>query len=262
MEIDWLTVGAQIVNFLALVWLLQHFLYRPIIAAMDRREQRIAERLEAARRKSEQADEAARKHRAERERFEAERDGLLKEARDDAEALRKSLSADVRRDLEDKKRKWANAVDAEREEFLQELRRQSGEHFMRLARRALGDMAGADLEGRMAGVFVERLRGMAQERKRQLADAVSEAGGKLVIRSAFELPSQARRRLSKALHDEILEDAEVEYETSRAISCGIELAAGSQRLAWSLDDYLDAMESDLTRHLRQAAHAEDYRKAG
>jgi len=30
MLIDWFTVGAQIVNFLILVWLLQHFLYKPI----------------------------------------------------------------------------------------------------------------------------------------------------------------------------------------------------------------------------------------
>ena len=44
MQIDWITVAAQIVNFLILVWLLQHFLYGPITRAMQRREQRIAER--------------------------------------------------------------------------------------------------------------------------------------------------------------------------------------------------------------------------
>ncbi len=262
MEINWLTVGAQIVNFLILVWLLQHFLYRPIIAAMDRREQRIADRLETARRKSEQADEAARKNRAEREQFANERDTLMKEARNAAEELKKSLSAEVRRDVDDKKRKWIDAVDAERADFLQELRRQSGEHFLRLARRALGDMAGADMEQQMAKVFVERLRGLADDRKRQLAEGVSDHAGTLVVRSAFDLPAQTRRRVTKALHDEILEDAEVEYEISGDIACGIELAAGSQRLAWSLDDYLDAMESHFDQRLREAAQSVDYRQAG
>ena len=38
MQIDWLTVAAQIVNFLVLVWLLQRFLYRPITDAMARRD--------------------------------------------------------------------------------------------------------------------------------------------------------------------------------------------------------------------------------
>ncbi len=48
MQIDWLTVIAQIVNFLILVWLLKRFLYQPVINAMDQREQRIAERLQKA----------------------------------------------------------------------------------------------------------------------------------------------------------------------------------------------------------------------
>ena len=42
MLIDWFTVGAQVLNFLILVWLLKHFLYKPILNAIDAREKRIA----------------------------------------------------------------------------------------------------------------------------------------------------------------------------------------------------------------------------
>jgi F-type H+-transporting ATPase subunit b len=45
MLIDWFTVGAQVVNFLILVWLLKRFLYKPILHAIDEREQRIAKEL-------------------------------------------------------------------------------------------------------------------------------------------------------------------------------------------------------------------------
>ena len=45
MLIDWFTVGAQVVNFLILVWLLKRFLYKPILAAIDAREKRIAAEL-------------------------------------------------------------------------------------------------------------------------------------------------------------------------------------------------------------------------
>ncbi len=50
MQIDWVTVAAQIVNFLVLVWLLKRFLYGPIMRAMarargpDRRAREQAER--------------------------------------------------------------------------------------------------------------------------------------------------------------------------------------------------------------------------
>ena len=42
MQVDWLTVAAQIVNFLILVWLLHKFLYGPIVRAMGDREAAIA----------------------------------------------------------------------------------------------------------------------------------------------------------------------------------------------------------------------------
>ena len=48
MHIDWLTVVAQIVNFLVLVYLLKRFLYGPILQAMDDRQAGIAARLQEA----------------------------------------------------------------------------------------------------------------------------------------------------------------------------------------------------------------------
>ena len=37
MTVDWLTVGAQALNFLVLVYLLKRFLYGPIVRAVARR---------------------------------------------------------------------------------------------------------------------------------------------------------------------------------------------------------------------------------
>ena len=48
MLIDWFTVGAQVLNFLILVWLLKRFLYKPVIDAIDAREKRILAELGAA----------------------------------------------------------------------------------------------------------------------------------------------------------------------------------------------------------------------
>ena len=38
MLIDWFTVGAQVLNFLILVWLMKRFLYKPVLDAIDARE--------------------------------------------------------------------------------------------------------------------------------------------------------------------------------------------------------------------------------
>ena len=72
MLIDWFTVGAQILNFLLLVWLLKRFLYRPILQAIDAREQKIAKALAEA-----QASQAAAA--AERDAFERKRAELAQQ---------------------------------------------------------------------------------------------------------------------------------------------------------------------------------------
>ena len=60
MSVDWITVAAQIANFLVLVWLLRRFLYRPILAGIDARERQIAARMAQAE-KIREAAEAARR---------------------------------------------------------------------------------------------------------------------------------------------------------------------------------------------------------
>ena len=59
MSIDWFTFTAQIINFLVLVWLLSHFLYKPIVNAMNDRQARIAAEHEQALSAKRDADSAA-----------------------------------------------------------------------------------------------------------------------------------------------------------------------------------------------------------
>jgi flagellar biosynthesis/type III secretory pathway M-ring protein FliF/YscJ len=47
-QIDWVTVAAQIVNFLVLVWLLQRVLYRPLTRALKEREEEVKRSLREA----------------------------------------------------------------------------------------------------------------------------------------------------------------------------------------------------------------------
>ncbi|MGB5569161.1 MAG: F0F1 ATP synthase subunit B, partial [Sedimenticolaceae bacterium] len=77
MLIDWFTVGAQLLNFLVLAWLLKRFLYRPILDALDAREQRIAAELADADAKRAEADKERDEFQHKNEAFEQQRAALL-----------------------------------------------------------------------------------------------------------------------------------------------------------------------------------------
>jgi F-type H+-transporting ATPase subunit b len=61
--IDWFTVIAQLINFLILVYLLQRFLYKPIVKTIADRDRQIEQQWNEAHRSREVADREAKSYR-------------------------------------------------------------------------------------------------------------------------------------------------------------------------------------------------------
>jgi F-type H+-transporting ATPase subunit b len=248
MTVNWFTVAAQVVNFLVLVWLLHRFLYRPIVTAMDRREQRIAARLQDAQRLQDAAAAEAGSCRRQREELNAERERMLVAARAEAEALRASLSATARAEIAAKQAEWRSDLEQEQDGFLRALRRRAEQEFVTLARRALAGLANASLESQVVAVFLDKLANLDQPARDAFRAALPPGSRGMRIRCRFQLAPPLRRQLTQAIQQHLAADAEISFETTESLSCGIELRAAGCVLAWSLDGYLDALEQRLRLH--------------
>lgn len=257
MQIDWITVAAQIVNFLVLAWLLHRFLYGPITRAMERREARIAQRLSDAEQKRAQAENEALAFRRQQEELDGQRAQILADARQEAEAEHKRLHQEARDDVEAQKQAWLNDMEQQRAEFLRTIRQRAREHFFDLARRALGDLADADLEEQMSRVFRTKLAALDRDAKAGIADAGRKADGAATVRSSFELTPEVQRDIAKTIQDEILADAAVRFERDPGVLCGVELKMGGQTVAWSLAGYFEALETRIEQDLGERSPEAD-----
>ena len=254
MQIDWITVSAQIINFLILVWLLKRFLYQPVIRAMDRREQRITQRLSEAQQREQKADERAEHYRSQAEALERMREDMLAKAREDADEQKKKLLADARDEVAEIRANWQRQANQEKQEFLENLGRRAAEAIQVIAQKALRDLADADLEERIVHTFTERLKCL----DRDAHEALARASGPVRIASTFELDSKLRGRLTRAVHEQLAEGVQVDYTQAEGLLCGIELTSGSQRLSWNLADYLDG----LTARIEDAFNPTEFAKEG
>jgi F-type H+-transporting ATPase subunit b len=249
--IDWFTVIAQIVNFLILIALLKVFLYGRIVRAMDEREQKIASRLEEAEKKREEAEHEAESYRQKNRELDEERQGMLSQAKEDAEARRKTLIQQARQEVEDLEQKWQEAVDRERASFIQSLRQMATGAVYAIARRALKDVANADLEGSAMEVFLDRIRKMKQSDRKELVHAIQTADRHVIVRSSFEIPTKMRQRMTRGIHEHIADGIDVAYETGPEMVLGIELLSPGRKIAWSLEDYLQTLESEAREALEK-----------
>jgi len=257
-EIDWFTFGAQIVNFAILVALLKRFLYGPILDAMDRRETAIAERLESARARQEDAEQEAQRYRAMQEDLRQERDARIAEAEREAEERRRELIQQAREDVEYLEGQWQDALRRKRASVLHAVSERALEETIALARRALTDLADADLESQTVDAFLRRLNALDDAAAADLDAAFQSAGGRATLRTAFPLPEDSRTRIASALENRV-DDLDLAVETAPDIGFGVELRVEHRRIAWTLDGYLDRLlervEDRLDAALRQAVSA-------
>lgn len=242
MLVDWFTVIAQIVNFLILVALLKHFLYDRIIRAMDNREQKIRSRLEEAEYKRKEADNEAESYRRKNEELEKKRNEMLAEAREEADRRLKALTREAREQVDQSRRRWQESLEKEKVVFLRDLKQLAAREVVALSRKTLKDMAEADLEERMAEVFVTKIKELKKEDKDALRQAVENGENKAVVRSGFEISEAGRQKITKAVREEITEGAEITYDTDPELIMGLELKAQGEKVVWTIRDYLLQLE--------------------
>jgi F-type H+-transporting ATPase subunit b len=251
MELDLFTFVAQVVNFVVLVVLLRIFLYKPVIRAMDERERRIASRLEEADEEQRRAEEEADSYRKKQEELEARRNEIMSEVRREAEDKKAQLLNAARQEAEDSREQWRLALERQKDGFLRRLRSRVGEETYRIARRALRDLADAELEARIIAVFARRIDLLEDERRRKLAEALSD-GGQVRIQSAFALEDEDRRRLEEKMRSLAEGQLSFEFEERDELLSGIELRAGDEKVSFSLESYL----TELEQRMREAIEEE------
>ena len=251
MLIDWFTVGAQVVNFLILVWLLKRFLYKPILDALNAREKRIAEELADAATKQSEAERERDAFRTKNEKFDQQRNVLLNEARDEARGERERLLDEARKESDSLRAKRRESLRREQQSLADELARKTQKEVFAIAQKALSDLAGTTLEERMGDVFTRRLRELDGEAKEGLAKVLRARSNPVLVRSAFELPPEQRAAIRDAVRDTFSADVEVCFETSPGIISGVELTANGRKVAWSIADYLASLQESVGELLKE-----------
>lgn len=245
MLIDWFTVVAEVVNFLILMWLLQHFLYRPVLDAIDAREQRIANQMQAA--EQAQANAAAERNEYERRTAELSQQqaGLLEQASVSAETVRLNLLDAARYETNTLRQQWEEALRKDQLNLTQNIASRTRQEVFAITRKVLAELADTDMEASMVKVFVRRLQSLNVAEKIQMCTPAGQRDCQVLIRSAFPLLPKEQVVLSEAIRGLLPVPPAIHFECESELLCGIELISNGHKLEWSIAEYLDALEASI-----------------
>lgn len=247
MSIDWITVAAQIVNFLVLVWLLKRFLYRPILDGIDAREREISQRMGEAAEIQKAANAAKAEHRAEIASLRASRADMLAEARRSAEEERDAMLAEARARLEAEHEERAAQRREEARNYSADLHHSGADALLALTRKALADLSDETLEQRIVAHCAARLDAVSD----QLRDAAGDSR-EVVALTRAPLPEDAAARLRDEVA-RVLPGFATRLEVDPEMSPGLVLRLGGAQVEWSTDSYLDGLRAALERAAGRAA---------
>lgn len=240
MQFDWTTFILEILNFLVLVWILKRFLYGPVLAMLDARQQRIR-------------DESARAE-------------LL---RDQAEALRLQYEqrlADWKQQQESSRRQLEEELAQQRTAALETLKQTLADEEAKLRARnqslivtreaaliqeaastaylqtaaLLQRLASAELTSRILEVFMEDLQRLPDSEQNALSKAAAmlTAESALEVLSAHALSESQQTQLSQALMTATGKPLALQFTQDAALIAGVRVTVGECLLHANLADEL------------------------
>lgn len=249
MRIDWVTLALQLVNFAILVWLLQRFLYRPVLRLLDARRQAADTRYADAQRAAETAKQQLAELEAQRAGIAADRAAVLADAREQGRQLAEARRAAAERDAQALLDQTRQTLARERESVLAEARRTAVDLAAEMARRVLTDVPESlHTEGWLERID-QHLRSLPDAGRSELAGELA-AGDRLRVVSAWPLSAAAadhwRTRLSATLGPGVT----VAFETSPELIGGAELRFPHATLSFSVAGAVSTLQAEVARHDR------------
>jgi len=222
MATHWWTFALQVVNFLVLVWLLQRFLYRPVLGMIAKRQgetDRVMAEAAAARAA---ADNLRQDLEASRAGMAAERDQLIAAARLEAEKQRALLLDKARGEAEAQVAAASARIAREATAAEQELRQQAATLAVDLTRRMLAAASGAIADSTLLQQALDDLAKLDPADRAGLLSGGTERREILVLSATALAPAVAAECRSR-LQDLFGVDVVIKLQQDPDLIAGVEL---------------------------------------
>jgi F-type H+-transporting ATPase subunit b len=250
MKINWFTVIAQIINFFVLVWLLRRFLYKPVLKAIDERENKIASELKDAKAKETEAKKEQAEFLKRNEKFDQQKKKLMDNVIAETNGEREKLLEDARNEAAVLRSKLGKSLDAMQENLEHDIAQKTQEEVFAIARKTLKDLASMSLEEQSVNIFINRLKKLKNEEKKKLTDAFKSGSDSILVQTAFDLPSKQQTEIKSTVNEILGTKTQFQFKTVPKLISGIELTSNGYKLAWNISEYLSSIQKSISETMK------------
>ncbi len=240
MSIDWFTFAAQVVNFLILIWLLQRFLYGPVVRTMTARQTYIADQIASTEQAQEDAASKQQEYEDRLRKLAQTKETMIASASREVEEWTADQLATAKADVETSRQRWQQELHRDKQSLRQELQLDVTHHAVELGRHILRELSDQALLSRLVERFIDRLHKVDHNSLQSTVDRSSET--RVTVVSSHELSETDQSLIAKSL---TTLNRPIDFAVNPQLICGIELQSPDFRFTWSIQEALAEVESDL-----------------
>lgn len=237
MELDWSTFLLEIVNFLVLVWILQHFFYRPVRQAIDRRQQAIEKSLAEARAAHAEADTLKAQYESRLSDWEAVKQTAQGKLQAEIAEEKKWKMETFLESLEAQKEKSRALEEKRQADILRKNEQTAMQQAAQFAAKFLARVSNQNTNDRLAEIFVADLSNLPEEKRAELQRACT-ANPYIHVISAFSLGKQQQEAVTQSLDNMAGKKLSYAFSIDPQVIAGIRVNMGACVLHANIQDEL------------------------
>ena len=249
MQIDWWTLGLQTINALVLVWLLAHFLFRPVVDAIVARQKAAGQLLADAQAARAAAESEREKATAETAHLGEHRGEALKAAEAEAAAAKAALLAEAKAEADKLRAAAKTEIEAERRTEALAAEDRAGRLAVDIASKLLDRLPH---EARVAAFIDGIATGLAKLPEGTRASLGAD-GTSVHLTAARAVTPEEVEACRKAIASVLGHPVSVEVGVEPELIAGIELEAPHAVVRNSFRADLIRLKSELVHHDTDAA---------
>lgn len=242
MNINWFEIIAQMINFFILLFLLQKLFYKPVIKAMNDRQQRLMDNQKKSEEKMKKAAELIETYNQNLAELEKEKDRQLEMAKQQAQEKKEALIAAYKEEAEQKRSDYLKEVDEEQERFIHDLGAALGNNAVKIAEHILGSFSEEKLSEKVFDSFIKKVEAIDED---TLKEDIESKDERIILISSEELSDEQKETLEKVLTKKLDTFKEISYEVEEELIQGYELKLETLTVHTNVRKYLEEAEKNI-----------------
>ena len=231
MEFNSSTFILEIINFLVLIWILQRFFYKPILAVIAKRKAFIEQTIIDTQLLQQQAEKQRSLYESRQQLWEQEKKVALSALHQQINVERRLQMEQLKADLIEERTKLNVTLQHQQQAFQQQAQLQALQNGAHFASLLLKQSAGPELEARLVMLLLNNLKALPETCNLCQQMLANKKAIVIKVTSVYPLSTEQQAQLEQQLAELINSPITLQYQQEATLIAGIRLDIG----AWVLN---------------------------